>query len=65
MSLKECDMTDLGCEITEQGAQALQNSLEHNNTLLQLILSSTSMKITDKRIEYDTYYMELLNDYDY
>ena len=43
------------CEITEQGAQALQNSLEHNNTLLKLTLSSTSMKITDKRILYGIY----------
>ena len=51
------------CEITEQGAQALQNSLEHNDTLLQLTLSSTSMEITDKTIEYDAYYMHTRNDY--
>ena len=50
------------CEITEQGAQALQNSLEHNDTLLHLHLSSTSMKITDKRIEYNTYYYNLYAD---
>ena len=50
-TLKQINL--LRCRITEQGAQALQNSLEHNHTLLQLSLASTSMEITDKRIQYD------------
>ena len=50
------------CGITKQGAQALQKSLKHNDTLLQLILPSTSMEITDKRIRYDVY-LTLPNEY--
>ena len=59
-TLKHINLNE--CEITEQGAQALQNSLEHNDTLLHLHLSSTSMKITDKRIAYNTYYYNLYAD---
>ena len=55
----------LVCEITEQGAQALQNSLEHNDTLLQLSLSSTSMEITDQRIQYSRYVPPPNEYYDY